>query len=194
MKDRLREYIEEHREEFDTESPSAGLWDKIATDLDEKAELPKAKRTFLRPWMGVAASIVLIVIAYWAGTLNSPQNSDDNAMVAQQETNDSPYLNDNVSEEFVQAVNYYRNAIQDRKEVVRETAESDSLQTYMLADLQELDKQFDELSQEQRKVPSEKVTSAMILNLQMQLRILNRQLEFLNRKKEAKNDPNIRQL
>ncbi|MGB3184000.1 MAG: hypothetical protein WBB45_21585 [Cyclobacteriaceae bacterium] len=194
MKDRLKEYIEEHRKEFDTESPSAGLWDKIASDLDDKKSKPQCKRTFLRPWMGVAATILLVALAYWAGTLNSSEPAGNNQIATQDSREVRPYTNSNATEEFVQAVNYYRDAIQDRKAVVKGTAESDSLQKYMLADLQELDVQFEELSKEQHKVPSEKVTSAMILNLQMQLRILNRQLEFLNRKKEVKNDSDIRQL
>lgn len=194
MKDRLKEYIEEHREEFDTESPSAGLWDKVAADLDDKSNKPQRKRAYLKPWMGVAATILMVALAYWAGTLNSSVPAGNNQVAVQDSREVQPYTNSHASEEFVQAVNYYRDAIQDRKAVVKGTAESDSLQKHMLADLQELDAQFEVLSKEQRKVPSEKVTSAMILNLQMQLRILNRQLEFLNRKKEVKNDSDIRQL
>lgn len=194
MKDRLKDYIDENRQAFDTETPSPDLWKRIGAELDKREE--QRPKRFFRPWMGVAASVLIAIAAYWAGTLNGDRADSGSQMAVQSGDEQNRYgdVGSSPSDEFAQAVSYYREEILERKAVMKETAESDSIQNAMLSDLQELDRQFEILREQQEKVTSEKVTSAMILNLQMQLHILNRQLDILNEQKKVKNDPDIRQL
>jgi hypothetical protein len=34
MNDRLKQFVSDHREEFDSEEPDLSIWDKIRKDLD----------------------------------------------------------------------------------------------------------------------------------------------------------------
>ncbi|MFA0960767.1 hypothetical protein AB9P05_03075 [Roseivirga sp. BDSF3-8] len=190
MKDKLKDFISENRQAFDTERASPDLWNRINAELDERDK--RKKKIFFRPWMGVAASILIAVVAYWAGTFHNDGTSENERLAINSDRGGA--YGQTADDEFTQAVSYYREEITERKQVLKSAAVSDSIQNVMLSDLQELDHQFQALREQQKKVTSEKVTSAMILNLQMQLRILNQQLDILNQQKEVKNDPDIRQL
>jgi hypothetical protein len=73
MKDKLENFVENHRDMFDDESPSADLWNKIDSAIPEKR-----KRFYLHP-LAYAASLVAVAVVSWlTSTLFAP-NSNLNA-------------------------------------------------------------------------------------------------------------------
>lgn len=66
MNQRLEHFVDDHREDFDTEVPSGKVWDKIRLEM----EPPKEKKTIIlrltRTSLSVAAAILLVVaVGFW---------------------------------------------------------------------------------------------------------------------------------
>lgn len=73
MKDNLESFVENHRDMFDDESPSADLWNKIDSAIPEKR-----KRFYMHP-LAYAASLAAVALVSWfTSTLFTP-NSNLNA-------------------------------------------------------------------------------------------------------------------
>jgi len=66
MNQRLEQFVDDHREDFDTEVPSGKVWDKIQLEM----EPPKEKKTIVlrltRTTLSVAAAILLVIaVGFW---------------------------------------------------------------------------------------------------------------------------------
>ncbi|MDP4214041.1 MAG: hypothetical protein Q8926_15600 [Bacteroidota bacterium] len=71
MSSRLEKFVQDHRDQFDDESPSPELWDKIrdrvqpgADPKEEKKETPVRSLPFKR-WLSAAAAVVLVCVGGW---------------------------------------------------------------------------------------------------------------------------------
>jgi hypothetical protein len=66
MNSRLSQYIKEHREEFDDELPSPGVWEGINKKLPSvlQSQLPAGKTRPIR-WYLAAAAVVLVAFGTW---------------------------------------------------------------------------------------------------------------------------------
>ena len=61
--DKLKKFIQDHREEFETERPSSQVWTQIENQLNlQSAEKPKAK-TIIFKMMKIAAGVCLLLLA-----------------------------------------------------------------------------------------------------------------------------------
>jgi len=66
MNQRLEQFVDDHREDFDTEEPSGKVWDRIRLEM----EPPKEKKTIIlrltRTTLSVAAAILLVIaVGFW---------------------------------------------------------------------------------------------------------------------------------
>ncbi len=73
MKDKLENFVENHRDMFDDESPSADLWNKIDSAIPEKR-----KRFYMHP-LAYAASLVAVAVVSWLTSTLFEPNSNLNA-------------------------------------------------------------------------------------------------------------------
>lgn len=66
MNQRLEQFVDDHREDFDTEAPSGKVWDKIRLEM----EPPKEKKAIIlrltRTSLSVAAAALLVIaVGFW---------------------------------------------------------------------------------------------------------------------------------
>lgn len=91
MNSRLEQFVKDHREEFDEQSPDPKVWEKILQDVDpgEKKQVPLVKIDWRRG-SAVAAAVVLIAGGAWffstrTGKVN-PNVAQSNNLTKPQET------------------------------------------------------------------------------------------------------------
>jgi hypothetical protein len=63
MNDRLKQFVSDHREEFDSEEPDLSIWDKIRKDLDPGKKKPTPVVRMQNHWRkySVAAAVILLL-------------------------------------------------------------------------------------------------------------------------------------
>ena len=63
---RLEQFVQDHREEFDGEEPDKKIWEKILQDVDPgKKKQPPLVRIDWRRWSAAAAVVLLVAGAVW---------------------------------------------------------------------------------------------------------------------------------
>ena len=164
MGDQFEKFIMENREGFEDASPSDELWNKIDNDLNKK------KNNFQVLWK-VAAVLFLVSTIY---------------LIA--DRGDTSIEQPIMSQEFVQAEDYYVSLINERKRQIKEQLTPEQEQKF-LQDIDQLDSMYADLkSTYLTNASNERVVDAMINNLQLRVDILNKQLEILEKVKEEENE------
>jgi septal ring factor EnvC (AmiA/AmiB activator) len=211
MKDRLKEFVNENREDFDVFEPRPELWQEICSDLKAQATPEKAPRKEAKVisinfgerlnfsadflLMRVAATIILLLACgatLWMVKQNTPA---PNNMVAA--ANERSQLNQ-IAPELAEVEVYYASQIESKREELSaydlkvlgldETREIDR-------ELARLDSSYTQLKTQLYTTPNtDQVMSAMIQNLQIRIEVLNRQLEVLQKieqlQKQDNTEPN----
>ena len=163
MGDQFEKFIIENREQFDNQEPPEGLWNKMEQEM-------APKRNTLGIFWKIAAVLFLI------STL----------VLLVDKTND--HAGAQLSQEFVQAEDYYVTMINQRKNSIKEQLTPEEEQIF-LEEINELDEMYTQLKKTfQSNASNERVVDAMISNLQLRLDILNRQLEILEKINDNKDE------
>jgi hypothetical protein len=199
MKDRLKEFVNENREEFDVFEPRPELWQEICTELktqQAQEEKPRKEAKVISinfgerlnftadfMFMRVAATIVLLLacgFTLWMVKQNSPATG--NNMLATTTEQSSVYQ---MVPELAEVEVYYTSQINSKRE---ELSEYD-LKVLGLDEAREIDRElarldstYTQLKEQLKTTPNtDQVMSAMIQNLQIRIEVLNRQLEVLQK-------------
>jgi hypothetical protein len=116
MNNRLEQFVNDHREEFDSEGPDPKLWEKILQDVDPgKKKQPPLVRLDWRRWSAAAAVILLIAGAVWffsnrTGRIDQPVVKTNNLPERPQDSQRAPVAKDEI------AVTKGRDTVQASKE------------------------------------------------------------------------------
>ncbi|WP_460634282.1 hypothetical protein [Larkinella harenae] len=184
MKDRLERFVRDNREDFDVFEPRADLWKDLEKELghNERPLWGLSRPLWMRRRMvwQIAASVALIVGlgGFWYfntqyGVTEQPE------MVA-------------FSPMYARTVQQYTRLIEDKRTELRTVTESNpALYQQFAADLDRLEKSYQNLKQELPKTPNqEMMIQAMVQNLQTQIDLLNQQLMIIQRIKQQNHEPN----
>lgn len=164
MGDQFEKFIIENRNSFDDRNPSDKVWNKIDKRLSKRT-------SFLQVAWKVAAILFLASTLY--------------LLI---DKNNEPFAGPQLSQEFVQAEDYYISMISQRKQQIKEQL-SAAQEEEFLTDINQLDEMYTELKNTYKtNASSERVVDAMINNLQLRLDILNKQLEILENIKDQNNE------
>ncbi|AWV97892.1 hypothetical protein [Arcticibacterium luteifluviistationis] len=175
--DKLKNYISENREAFDTHEPSADLWLKI----DQELSTPSlAKEIAFKPkkWFNwqIAASVVLLLsIGFLAGKYFNPVTENKEII--------------NLSSKYGSEVIQYASFIEKKKKQLNSYAESaPELMLDFNEDLEALNGSFEALKNDLPNNPNqEEILDRMIDNLEWQMQLLDQQLDIIKEKtKEEK--------
>jgi hypothetical protein len=167
MKDRLEEFINEHRSEFDNREPSDRVWSKIRRDA-ESASRDSAGKSFGRGlftavsiWRA-AAILFFGLSAYLLITNQYTQKREVSKLQL----------------EFRDLESFYGNQIAEKAAFIDklETAYDDD---QFSQDVQKLEAMFEVLKEEMKTSPSEQVKDALILNMLIRIDLLNEQIKKL---------------
>lgn len=236
MNDQLKKFTSEHRGEFDLYEPSAALWDKIETRLQE-APVKRMRTTRLRIIQAVAAAAVLAGIWFGIKTLSGPAKKEEAVLVKDQnpvqpqpvqpvqpvtpqtvppvaeQKNEAPVLAKtetpkNSNTNAVTRQNTIPHSIAPEPEAgplsafVVNKKDVRQVDTYLKKnapemhnrfseDLGALQKQYVELEQSLKTdVNRDRILNAMKQNLEMQNKLVNRQLNVIKEIKELKKPKN----
>ncbi|MEM9548262.1 MAG: hypothetical protein AAGA77_19930 [Bacteroidota bacterium] len=163
-KDKLEEYIKNHRDEFDQDSPPPMVWMNIEKSLDREQNKGAVVKQMSTPSiMRIMQIAAMFVVVMGVGLLIGLQinNGNKNALA-------SPQL-----QEFVEAERHYSNEIDKMWQVVNASSldEKETIQE----DLNALDAVYNELKNEllsNPKADTDYVVNAMIDNYRAKIEIL----------------------
>ncbi|MEQ6119151.1 hypothetical protein [Reichenbachiella sp. MALMAid0571] len=174
MKDRLEEFIKENREGFDAEIPRSDLWSSIESKLEKK------ENHFDFSWLWKVAALVFLastIALLFKGNLVDEEPSEN-------ELSSNGY-----NSELVEVENYYTQLISDKKQ---EILSYDINNPELLNDINGLDSMYSELKSNLKvNQEDDRLISAMIMNLQLRVDILNKQLNILKNIKEIERNEKI---
>lgn len=169
MKDSLKNFIKQHREEFDDKRPSDNAWTKIETRLPGKS---------LTLWGNVqvwraAAVLFLAMSVYLMLSRNFNQSVGADRAKLQVEFNDLE--------------NFYNEQIADKVELISNIQEFNEDDSFA-QDLEKLDAMYQVLREQMKSHPSEKIKDALILNMLVRIDLLNQQIKSLEDSEEKSGD------
>ncbi|WP_187264182.1 hypothetical protein [Pontibacter beigongshangensis] len=200
MKDSLKDFVEQNRQEFDVFEPRPELWQEICKELPAKKEKTKVFRfsfgentSFSTDYafMRVAAAVLLLLgcgLTLLLTKQHIPTNTTTMAVAEQVSIS-------RIAPELVEVEAYYTSMINSKKS---ELSEYDLKVLGLDEDqgidreLARLDSSYLELKKQIYTTPNtEKVMGAMIQNLQIRIEVLNRQLEVLEKIEQLQNTQSI---
>ena len=183
-KDILKNFILDNRDAFDNEMPP-DLWMKIDSVLEERCNNQKSgllKKIDLvfklqtRVWQFAAAILLLAVVGMGTYIYFQPTNSTASSI-------------EKISPELADAEFYYTSQIIKKQEVLKKSCMSD----LCTKDLKSLDVDYNQLKQELYKdINNQQISNAMVQNLQIRMKILNEQLEMVEKVKMYQNNKNYK--
>ena len=168
-KDKLKYFIEEHREEFDVETPSADLWDRIEQQMDGH----ESKKVFsIKRYIPYAAAAVILVAAFvFINTQKTKEIlSDKNSGIEQ--------IQNDLVPDFGEVENYYVIQVNDRLNDLKQY----EIDPDFLDEVSDLKEEFDELKLEMGVGADPGVVlEAMIDNYRLRLELLEDLLNAMKR-------------
>lgn len=184
MSDKLRQFIDDNREDFDSAEPSPQLLKKIKKELDGDTKVRSLNWPVLKIAAAFAAIVLLTVTVY--------------LLLAQKKEQKDVARTDPFIEEVAASTDpVYAKQIQHFQEVIDlqqselEKMKKDYPELYkqFVGDINELDSSYQSLkSNLSSNINRETLLEAMIQNLQLQSELLNRQLQIIKEVKQ-KNKP-----
>lgn len=183
MNDKLKQFIDEHREAFDDEQPGDAVLKKIQEQLP--GQTPVKKLVF--PWrkLAAAAAILLLIATVLYYILPGRAKPDVPPVV----NNPGPAIEENtdlVDPVFARQFTQYREMIGlQQSELKQLEKEYPQLYHQFVTDMNELDSSYQALKLKLPANPNrELLLEAMLQNLQLQSELLNRQLLIIKEIKQ----------
>jgi ABC-type multidrug transport system fused ATPase/permease subunit len=160
MKDSLKDFINQHREEFDDKQPSDSSWSKIERNIPNRRV---ALWNNVHVWRA-AAVLFLSMSVYLLVSKSFNQSSiSDRAQL---------------QVEFSDLENFYNGQIADKVELISTIQEFNDDESFA-QDLEKLDAMYQVLREQMKAHPSEKIKDALILNMLVRIDLLNQQIKNL---------------
>lgn len=164
MGDLLEKFIQNNREQFDVEEPENSVWESLNKDLNRRKSFDWSLLWKSAAILFMGCTIYLLI------------------ELSKQQEQISPLA------EFEQVEKYYTQLINERTEQLSDF-ELENLQRNFAIDLNELDGLYAELKDAFGKdLKDQKIVDAMVGNLQLRLKILNRQIEILEKLNDIKDE------
>lgn len=180
MSQSLKDFMSEHRGDFDDETPGIHNWSAIEQRIRENQ---KRKPVLI---FRIAAAILFLLASSVALYMVFGKQKGDSPPVSQ-----SQQTTDEFNEwpaEFAAKAKTYNEAIEERQRQLNRLAEKQpELVNQFASDLVALDSAYQVLQRQAQHTPaSDVIIKAMIQNLQLQAELLSRQLQILNNYSDQK--------
>jgi len=175
--DKLDEFINLNKEQFDSFEPSAKLWQKIQSKQTVKLSRHKWNRTFMK----IAAAVVFLFGTYITIN-NSIKNKDEYTVINTDSTTNIQIA------EFTEAQLYYSSELKNKMNSLKENAKNyPEILNETYSELNALDNEYKTLQKDlQDGVKNTEVVSAMIQNYKYKLEIIDKINEVINEQKAQK--------
>ncbi|HMJ68553.1 MAG TPA: hypothetical protein VK508_06650 [Cyclobacteriaceae bacterium] len=161
MSDKLKDFIKNHRDEFDNREPSDRVWEGVQKGISgtEGGKI-KSLWTSVSIWRAAAVIFLGLSVYLYFGQKIEQKNDMSKLQV-----------------EFRDLESFYGGQIAEKVAFI------DNLDGYeddrFTQDVQKLDAMYEVLREEMKTRPSEKVKDALILNMLVRIDLLNQQIKRL---------------
>jgi len=168
-KDLLKQFIENHRAEFDRAHPPAAVWDRIADELDKRSYRHTPR---IYTIMKIAAAVtVVLAIGFVIGMYSFSPSNNSQQMMAK--------LGPDTYQRYQDVQQYYTHQVAEKWTEVQQLKSQvpGTSNGKIDDDLNQLDAIFHELQNELMKnsgIDDEKIIDAMILNYRTKIEILEK--------------------
>lgn len=171
----IEAYIKEHKKEFDLNLPSDQLWSRIDAELAKEKEKKRSRLTF---WLGVAASLTVLMAFIF---VYNNRKQDKSLNLAE------------INPVYAQKEEHFASLIEEKKDSLQVYAKKNPvLYAHFSADLNKLGTEYERLKKELQSSPNQKVVvKAMVKNLELQLQVINQQLSIINEVNQYKEENQI---
>ncbi len=165
MKDSLKKFVEDHRDEFDSREPRHKVWKAI------QAGLPTRQVSLwnnVSIWRIAASVFFILSITLWVS------NSMNNGSLREQAQ---------LQGEFKDLEKFYSEQIADKVELISDIQGFEDEQ--FAQDIEKLEAMYQVLREQMRNNPTQQVKDALILNLLVRIDLLNQQIKNLEDSKKT---------
>ncbi len=174
--DKLKDFVNNNKEAFDSYTPSDELWSEITAALPSEYEIQPTQKKWLFSWR-IAASVVMILgVGYVLGKYSSPIKKNKEII--------------SLSPKYGKEVIKYASFIESKKaQISSYMAQNPGMVEEFSRDLKELDLNYEELKSELPNNPNqEEILNQMIENLQWQIEMLDQQIKVINTEKNTEEE------
>jgi len=169
--DKLEQYIKSHRAEMDNKEPSPDLWIDIANEISTDSKRRSLSKSFV--WWRAAAVLFLFVTSLLV--LERFISEPEKKVVV-------------VNRQLQEAESFYIDLINQKREEVISLSSKYDLGDEFISDINTLDSLYLVLRKDLQNGNEDNLVDAMILNLQLRIEILNKQLSIIQSIENSKND------
>ena len=181
MDDKLKNFIQQNRDAFDSEQPGQAVFGRISDNIQGDKKKPVR---FLMPWAAVISSVVLLSVASLV-YFGKNKIKSDVPVVTQPETpqDEISFIGD---PSYAKQIYHFRELIGLKQAELRQLEKDyPDLYKQFVADINQLDSSYQNLKINLAENPNrEMLLEAMIQNLQLQSELLNRQLSIIKEIKQ----------
>jgi len=166
MKDKLKDFIDQHRAGFDNREPSDGVWPRI-----ERKIPVKRKSFFTEVSIWRAAALLFFGLSAYMFVTNQYGEKKEVSKLQVEFKDLELFYGDQIAEKvaFIDKLDGY---------------EDDQFSQ----DVKKLDAMYEVLREEMKLSPSEKVKDALILNMLIRIDLLNQQIQKLEDHRKTDDD------
>ncbi|MGN6440117.1 MAG: hypothetical protein ACTHMM_26555 [Agriterribacter sp.] len=195
MGNNLERFVRDNRNNFDSDSPSPDVWQRIEKQLHEKQPAPVRRLT--HKWLAIAASVALVIslAAVWL-VLKEPNPANNGLAVKDKQerpasSTDQPAKTDDIAAidpDYARQVAQFAVLIDQKQDELKALQKDNpALYAQFSRDIERLDSTYNILKHQLPVNPNkEELLQAMILNLQLQIDLLNQQLDIIQKIKTSK--------
>ena len=180
-KDKLKSFIQSHKEDFESDVPGNQVWESIAKEFDPNED-KEIKVIPIKRFYSLVASIVIV---FGLGIVYLYTSINDNTEVVE---NEKPELKieelsfASLSNDLAEVENYYITEVNDKLEMLK----SYEVDEEILEEVNLLSEEFDRLKVEMgQSVDPQLIVEAMIENYRLRLDILEDLLNELKQENKS---------
>lgn len=192
MSSPLEKFMNNNRKDFDSENPSAKVWEHIEKKLPVKKNAKVFSIKDIYKWTAAAAILFIALTSAYFLWIRKPEVID--TVVKTEKPADSNTVTQNdistIAPEYAaEAKQFYRIIETKQQELKSITKDQPNLYNQFAMDLSTLDSSYRVLKNQAAITPNRDVIiKAMMQNLQLQAELLSRQLMIINDFKNTKNE------
>lgn len=185
-KDHLKDFVSQHHDEFDSETPPAMDFGKMMTT---EKEIPATKMVPIT-WLYRVAAIFVVLLAVGAFWMVSNNVAEPEGVIAGEEVEEVPmdFSLSELSPEMAELEDYYTYELSAKQQELEELGHGDAIQE----ELELLDNEFNTLKSELgENVDNHLIVNEMVKNYKLKLDLLESVLNDLQENYDDKNLTNI---
>lgn len=183
MKDRLEQFISDHRDQFDLHEPDPNLWQGIESGITSRKLTGRTSRT--TGWRTILWRAAAVLIIFAAGYMLQGILQHSNVI---SERNEEKIIQE--IPELQEASMYYTSLIDEKiREIEPLIKDNPELGETLQQDLSELDSVYSELQKDLLdNIANDEVVEAMIQNYVLKIQILEDLLDYMEKTSKNNDD------